>query len=110
MRPRRDILIDYARVLERIYQPDAFFSRVKHVGRHLRLPPAEGLLPLSLSDFSMLRPVVGTAAQAAVADRALLVGCHRMPRAQPARIQKRHDFDGDVPSHRPICGDGGKGE
>lgn len=52
-RPRREILADYVHVLERIYGPDAYFARVKHVGRHLRLPPAEGLLPLTPGELLM---------------------------------------------------------
>ena len=54
MRPRRDILIDYVHVLERIYHPDAFFMRVKHVARHLRLPPSDGYLGLARGDVVML--------------------------------------------------------
>jgi radical SAM superfamily enzyme YgiQ (UPF0313 family) len=53
-RPRRDILMDYVRVLERIYQPDSFFSRVRHVGRHLRLPPSDGFLGLARGDLVLL--------------------------------------------------------
>jgi len=52
-RPRRDILADYVQVLERIYHPDAYFARVKHVGRHLRLPPPEGFLPLTPGELFM---------------------------------------------------------
>ena len=39
-RARRDILVDYAEVLERVYAPEAYFQRVRNVGRKLRLPPA----------------------------------------------------------------------
>jgi hypothetical protein len=35
VRPRRDILQDYQAVLERIYAPEAYFERVRHVGRRL---------------------------------------------------------------------------
>ena len=54
VRPRRDILTDYVRVLERIYQPDAFFSRVKHVARHLRLPPSSGIFGFTSGDLALL--------------------------------------------------------
>jgi radical SAM superfamily enzyme YgiQ (UPF0313 family) len=37
-RPRRDILVDYRRVLDRIYSPDAFFGRVQNVAMMLRRP------------------------------------------------------------------------
>jgi radical SAM superfamily enzyme YgiQ (UPF0313 family) len=37
-RPRRDILLDYKEVLERIYTPAAFFKRVSVVGQALRRP------------------------------------------------------------------------
>ena len=37
-RPRRDILVDYRRVLDRIYSPDAFFRRVENVAMMLRRP------------------------------------------------------------------------
>jgi hypothetical protein len=38
LRPRREILRDYKAVLQNIYQPDAFFERVKFVGRTLDIP------------------------------------------------------------------------
>jgi radical SAM superfamily enzyme YgiQ (UPF0313 family) len=38
LRPRREILQDYKAVLQNIYQPDAFFERVKFVGRTLDCP------------------------------------------------------------------------
>lgn len=34
-RPRRDILADYRTVLERVYQPAAYFARVRRLGRAL---------------------------------------------------------------------------
>ena len=37
-RPRRDILVDYRRVLDRIYSPDAFFGRLGNVAMMLRRP------------------------------------------------------------------------
>ena len=37
-RPRRDILVDYRHVLDRIYSPDAFFGRVENVAMMLRRP------------------------------------------------------------------------
>jgi hypothetical protein len=52
LRPRRDILVDYLSVLERIYTPRAYFGRLRVVGRKLRrkgsvLPPS---LPAALAD------------------------------------------------------------
>src|ERR1700687_4131909 len=38
LRPRREILRDYKAVLQNIYHPDAFFARVKFVGRTLDCP------------------------------------------------------------------------
>jgi len=38
LRPRRDILIDYKKVLETVYEPNAYFERVRQVGRTLRMP------------------------------------------------------------------------
>jgi radical SAM superfamily enzyme YgiQ (UPF0313 family) len=38
LRPRREILRDYKAVLQNIYQPDAFFARIKFVGRTLDCP------------------------------------------------------------------------
>jgi radical SAM superfamily enzyme YgiQ (UPF0313 family) len=37
-RPRRDMLVDYRHVLDRIYSPDAFFGRVENVAKMLRPP------------------------------------------------------------------------
>ena len=54
VRPRRDVLTDYVHVLERIYHPDAFFARVKHVAHHLRLPPADGVFGFNRGDFVRL--------------------------------------------------------
>lgn len=42
LRPRRQILQDYKDVLESIYTPDAFFERVRVVGRALRRPNLPG--------------------------------------------------------------------
>ena len=38
LRPRREILQDYKAVLEKIYEPEAFFERVRNVGRALQRP------------------------------------------------------------------------
>jgi len=38
-RERREILSDYTRILKRIYDPDAYFARVRHVGRVLNRAP-----------------------------------------------------------------------
>jgi radical SAM superfamily enzyme YgiQ (UPF0313 family) len=39
LRPRRDILADYKVVLESIYNPNAYFGRVRHIGCNLDVPP-----------------------------------------------------------------------
>jgi radical SAM superfamily enzyme YgiQ (UPF0313 family) len=38
-RPRRDALLDYRMILDRIYAPASFFQRVRRVGVALRIPP-----------------------------------------------------------------------
>ena len=38
-RPRRDALLDYRMILDRIYAPASFFRRVRRVGVVLRIPP-----------------------------------------------------------------------
>lgn len=38
LRPRRDILHDYKRVLEAVYEPGAYFARVRAVSRALKRP------------------------------------------------------------------------
>ncbi|MDH3438590.1 MAG: DUF4070 domain-containing protein, partial [Betaproteobacteria bacterium] len=38
-RERRKILSDYTRVLKAVYSPDAYFARVRHVGRALNRAP-----------------------------------------------------------------------
>ncbi len=38
LRPRKDILLDYKKVVQTIYEPKRFFSRVRRVGRTLRRP------------------------------------------------------------------------
>ena len=42
IRPRRDILVDYTTVLEKIYDPITYFERVQRMGR-LLAPPAHGM-------------------------------------------------------------------
>ena len=36
LRPRRDVLVDYKRVVDEIYSPPAYFGRLSRAGRHLR--------------------------------------------------------------------------
>lgn len=36
LRPRRDVLADYKRVVDEIYSPRAYFGRLSRAGRHLR--------------------------------------------------------------------------
>src|SRR5208282_755096 len=38
LRPRRDVLADFRDILERIYEPAAYFSRTQSVGRALNRP------------------------------------------------------------------------
>jgi hypothetical protein len=38
LRPRQEILLDYKKVIQDIYEPESFFSRVRHVGRALKRP------------------------------------------------------------------------
>jgi len=38
LRPQRDVLADYRDVLAEVYEPAAFFSRVREVGRRLNRP------------------------------------------------------------------------
>ena len=38
MRARRDALIDYRMILDRIYSPASFFARLRRVGATLRIP------------------------------------------------------------------------
>ncbi|WP_407048624.1 B12-binding domain-containing radical SAM protein [Methyloraptor flagellatus] len=38
LRPRREILIDYQKILQAAYEPEAFFERVRVVGRNLGRP------------------------------------------------------------------------
>jgi radical SAM superfamily enzyme YgiQ (UPF0313 family) len=42
LRPRREIMLDYVDVLERLYQPAAYFRRVRRVARQLRMPAHKG--------------------------------------------------------------------
>jgi len=56
LRPRRDILHDYKTVLEAVYEPTAYFERVRLVGRALNRPnrPEKFDLKAALHDFSFL--------------------------------------------------------
>ena len=67
-RPRRDVLDDYRRVLERIYRPGAFYARVRAVARSLdrptldrsadRDPPVRRLMGVPLRDLGRLAGLV----------------------------------------------------
>ena len=50
LRPRVDILQDYKRVIENIYEPSAYFERVRLVGRDLKMPDHD-----SKFDWAMAR-------------------------------------------------------
>ncbi len=50
LRPRADILQDYKRVIENIYEPSAYFERVRLVGRDLKMPDHD-----SKFDWAMAR-------------------------------------------------------
>jgi radical SAM superfamily enzyme YgiQ (UPF0313 family) len=56
-RPRRDILNDFERVLESIYQPSSYFERVRRMSRMLRRPNL-GVAPLLRVIFNYLPTVV----------------------------------------------------
>ena len=43
-RPRRDILADYRLVLQRVYEPSAYFGRVRKLGGLLKPPKPKGML------------------------------------------------------------------
>jgi len=55
-RPRRDVLADYRTVLHAVYEPAAYFGRVRRVGRMLRCgkPKFKASLPQALRDLRML--------------------------------------------------------
>jgi len=57
LRPRREVLKDYRQILARIYAPEAFFARARHVGRELDRS-AHSLRP---SAQNMLRDLRGFA-------------------------------------------------
>jgi hypothetical protein len=56
LRPRRDILQDYKTVLEAVYEPTAYFKRVRLVGRTLNRPDHAGRFDLAttLHDLGFL--------------------------------------------------------
>jgi radical SAM superfamily enzyme YgiQ (UPF0313 family) len=68
-RPRRDILVDYRHVLDRVYSPDAFFGRVRNVATMLRRPaldrsndkdpPPKTIFGVPRRDLVMLWRIVG---------------------------------------------------
>lgn len=60
VRPRRDILQDYRTILESIYTPEAFFARVRKLGRLLDIPKHKSKLwpSIMLSDVRALVRIV----------------------------------------------------
>lgn len=56
LRERRDILLDYKTVLETVYEPSAYFSRVRAVGRAMRRPdlPIKFNIKIALRDLNHL--------------------------------------------------------
>jgi hypothetical protein len=59
-RPRRDVLADYRAVLDEVYDPAAYFGRVRRVGRMLRCgkPRFKASLPHALRDLRLLGRLV----------------------------------------------------
>ncbi|MCW5744751.1 MAG: B12-binding domain-containing radical SAM protein [Alphaproteobacteria bacterium] len=55
LRPKREVLADYRAVLQRVYEPAAFFARVRHVGRVLRRSNP-GAAPPAASDAGPVPP------------------------------------------------------
>jgi radical SAM superfamily enzyme YgiQ (UPF0313 family) len=60
LRERRDILLDYKTVLEAVYEPSAYFSRVRAVGRALRRPdlPVKFNIKMALRELNHLLRLV----------------------------------------------------
>jgi radical SAM superfamily enzyme YgiQ (UPF0313 family) len=60
LRPRRDILQDYKTVLEAVYEPAAYFERVRLVGRALNRPnhPETFNLRVALQDLGFLMRLI----------------------------------------------------
>jgi len=60
LRPRRDILHDYKTVLEAVYEPAAYFERVRLVGRALNRPdhPVKFDLKVALHGFGILMRLI----------------------------------------------------
>ena len=60
LRPRRDILHDYKTVLEAVYEPAAYFERVRLVGRALNRPdhPVKFELKVALHGFGILMRLI----------------------------------------------------
>jgi hypothetical protein len=65
-RPRRDVLADYRAVLGAVYDPAAYFGRVRRVGRMLRCgkPKFKPSLPQALRDLCLLGRLVWRLPQA----------------------------------------------
>jgi Domain of unknown function (DUF4070) len=65
-RPRRDVLADYRAVLDAVYDPAAYFGRVRRVGRMLRCgqPKFKPSLPQTLRDLRLLGRLVWRLPQA----------------------------------------------
>jgi hypothetical protein len=59
-RPRRDVLADYRAVLDAVYDPNAYFGRVRRVGRKLRCVKQrfKAPLPQVLRDMRLLGRLV----------------------------------------------------
>jgi radical SAM superfamily enzyme YgiQ (UPF0313 family) len=56
-RPRREILLDYIRVLDQVYSANAYFDRVKRVSRDLKIPDRGGSGPTA-AEIRLLAKVV----------------------------------------------------
>ncbi len=56
LRPRKQILLDYKKVIQEIYEPESFFKRVRDVGRALKRPrlPVSFNARLALHELSFL--------------------------------------------------------
>ncbi len=103
LRPRRDVLADFRAILTSIYDPAAYFARVRRLGRvldrpHLPNPIVWKTVVKELRAFA--RTLWAMNVSAAGVAPPFLVDRHRLRAPQPAQLRADHDHVGDVPAPR----------
>ena len=106
LRPRRDVLMDFRTILASVYDPAAYFARVRRLGRALdrpRHPSANRLEDRGLRNCAQLARILWVMNVERPDLRCAFLGHdHRLPAPRAAQLRSCADDVGDVPAPRRV--------